>query len=106
MILPKIYYFSILVFSYNCSLINVDEYTSISESLLSFECNAICHVYIYIVPFPSDIICKTFKTEVMADLLFIYTNDALGPNYLLIVCSVRIARKPKILVLVLVPLLT
>lgn len=55
------------------------------DSLLSFECDIIHHVYSYIGPFPAEITTMQFKTEVVADLLFIYTYNILWPNYPLMV---------------------
>lgn len=51
------------------------------KSLLFFEYDVVCHVYIYTDLFLVEITYNAFKTEVMADLLFIYISDVLWLSY-------------------------
>ena len=47
------------------------------KNLFFFECDVVCHIYIYTDLFLEEITYDAFKTEMMAELLLIDTGDVL-----------------------------
>ena len=56
-----------------------------SKNLFFFECDVVCHIYIYTDLFLEEITYDAFKTEMMAELLLIDTGDVLWFKYPLMV---------------------
>lgn len=55
------------------------------KNLFFFECDVVCHIYIYTDLFLEEITYDAFKTEMMAELLLIDTGDVLWFKYPLMV---------------------